>query len=254
MWMKWMGKVRTLVSVHSDHLPLAGSLPVRLHRRFNLTLNRFIARHADEVWRLSPRIPIGERHPHNYVVPVYINDNKIPLETRRDIVYVGIPSPDHALDVLFDVARRHDIPLHIVGDSPYLRSIQMLAPPKTEFHGYVTDPVQIREIVRRCFCGYAVYRNTGPENYSYYGIPSKPFHYFANNVPVLITNTAHFSQYIEKHGVGCVVPPDPEKIERAILEMQKRSEEFYLAITRFRVEWNQDTEKFIAKRMAALLA
>jgi hypothetical protein len=50
------------------------------------------------------------------------------------------------------------------------------------------------------------------------------------------------------------VPPDPEKIERAILEMQKRSEEFYLAITRFRVEWNQDTEKFIAKRMAALLA
>jgi len=187
------------------------------------------------------------------VVPVYIDDNEVPLMERREIVYLGIPSEDHALDMLFDVARRHDIPLHIIGQSPYLDAIKPNAPSKTTFHGYVTDSNRIKAIVKHCFCGYAVYRNIGPQNYSYYGAPSKSFYYLANNVPVLTTNTAFFSQEIEKAGIGRVVMSDPQQIEQAILEMRDHSGDFFHAINRFRAEWNHSVEHFLAERVAVLL-
>jgi glycosyltransferase involved in cell wall biosynthesis len=252
VWLKRLGKVRALVSLQSDYLPPAGKLHVRLHRRANMALNRFIGRNADELWKLSPRIPTGEGHPQTHVIPVYINDNKVPPTQRRDVMYFGVPSPDHALDVLFEIARRHDIPLHIVGDSPYLDSIKSSATPRTIFHGYI-EPEQLAEIARQCYCGYAVYRNTSPQNYSYYGFPSKYFHYLANNVPVLTTNTAFFSQDIEKNGVGRVVSPEPRQIEQAILEMRDHSADFDQAINRFRKEWNRGVENFLAGRMAGLL-
>jgi len=252
VWLKRLGKVRALVSLQSDYLPPVGKLHVRLHRRANMAWNRFIGRNADELWKLSPRIPIGEGHSHTHVIPVYINDNKVPQTQRREIMYFGVPSRDHALDVLFDIARQHDIPLHIVGDSPYLHSIKSSATPKTTFHGH-TEPEHLAEIAKHCFCGYAVYRNTGPQNYSYYGFPSKYFHYLANNVPVLTTNTAFFSQDIEKNGVGRVVSPEPCQIEQAILEMRDHSEDFYHAINHFRVEWDHNVEHFLAERMAVLL-
>jgi glycosyltransferase involved in cell wall biosynthesis len=254
LWLKWLGKVQALVSLHSDFLPPTGKWPVRLHRCLNMALNRFIARHADEVWRISPRIPIGDGHARNFVVPIYIDDNRIPLLERRGIVYLGVPSEDHALDVLFEIARRHNIPLHIIGASPYLDSIKSSAPADTTFHGYLTDPARIAEIVKHCFCGYAVYRNTSPQNYSYYGVPSKSFHYLANNVPVVTTDTAHFSQIVENHHVGRVVSPEPEQIEAAILQMREHSRAFYDAVNRFRIEWNRGVEDFLAGRMKVLMS
>jgi hypothetical protein len=252
VWLKRLGKIRALVSLQSDYLPPVGKLHVRLHRRANMALNRFIAYRADEVWRLSPRIPTGEGHSRNYILPIYINDNEVPPAGRREIIYFGVPSEDHALDVLFQVARRHDIPLHIVGESPYLASIKADAPPKTTFYGYI-EPSRLSEIARHCFCAYAVYRSTGPQSYSYYGCPSKYFHCLANNLPLLTTNTAFFSGEIKKNGVGRVVVLDPQQIEQAILEMRRHSQDFYDAINRFRVEWNRGVERFLAERMAVLL-
>ncbi|MGA3163567.1 MAG: hypothetical protein ABSD77_05135 [Verrucomicrobiota bacterium] len=252
VWLKRWGKVRALVSLQSDYLPPVGKWHIRLHHRANMALNRFIARQADEVWRLSPRIPTGEGHSHNYILPIYINDNEIPPAERREIVYFGVPSEDHALDVLFQVARRHNIPLHIVGESPYLASIKADAPPKTTFYGYI-EPSRLSEIARHCFCAYAVYRSTGPQSYSYYGCPSKYFHCLANNLPLLTTSTAFFSGEIERNGIGRVVAPDPQQIEQAILEMRGHSQDFYDAINRFRAEWNRGVESFLTGRMAVLL-
>jgi hypothetical protein len=72
-------------------------------------------------------------------------------------------------------------------------------------------------------------------------------------VPVLTTNTAFFSQDIEKNGVGRVVSPEPRQIEKAILEMRDHSADFDQAINRFRKEWNRGVENFLAGRMAGLL-
>ena len=250
--LRFFGRARKIVLTVSDFLPPRGSLAVRMHRRITAALTRFVARHADEVWTVSPRIPTAAVNPKNFVFPICLDDNQVPVGAREEIGYIGFPSPDHMLEVLFEIAARHNLRLNIVGQSPYLESIKHLAPAMTVFHGILNDPVKINQILERCFCGYAVYRNNGPQSYSYYGIPSKTFYYFASNTPVVTTNTAHFTPRIEEFGVGRVVAPTPVEIERAILQIKTDFQKFYAAIGNFRTAWNNDAEKFHRERFAEL--
>jgi glycosyltransferase involved in cell wall biosynthesis len=128
-----------------------------------------------------------------------------------------------------------------------------LAPPEVVFHGKISDYAKINEILSRCFCGYAVYRNIGSHNYSHYGFPSKILRFYASNTPVVTTDIAHFTENIAKHGIGYVVEPRPDKIEQAILDLKARPAEFSEAINRFRETWNAGVEKFHAERLEALL-
>jgi glycosyltransferase involved in cell wall biosynthesis len=247
-----VGRARKIVVTLSDFLPLRGSLAVRLHRRITAVLTRFVTRHADEVWTVSPRISKALAIPKSFDLPICLDDNRVPVAAREEIGYIGFPSPDHALEILFEIAHRHNLRLNIIGQSSYLESIKHLAPLATVFHGTINDNLKINEILARCFCGYAVYRNTGPQSYSYYGIPSKAFYYFASNTPVVTTNTAHFTPLIGERGLGCVVEPAPEEIERAILKIKAEFPKFYGAIGNFRVTWNEDAEKFHRERFTEL--
>jgi len=247
-----VGKTRKVVVFLSDFLPLRGSFMVRLHRRLTAAITRFVVKHADEVWTVSPRIPTAAVNQRNFVVPVCIDDNHMPPGKREEIGYIGYPSPDHALDVLFDICKRHQFRLNIIGDSAYLQSIKHLAPPSAVFHGMLNDPAKINDVLSRCFCGYAVYRDTSQQSYSYFGIPSKTFYCFASNTPVVTTNTAHFTQHIEEYGVGRVINPTPEEIEKAVLELKENFQLFYEAINRFREIWNAKAWQFHRERLAVL--
>ncbi len=110
LWLRLFGKARKVVVLLTDFLPLQGSLVVRFHRRVTMFLTRFVTRHADEVWMVSPRIPTAAANPRNFVVPICIDDNQMPAGRRDEIGYIGFPSPDHALDVLFDICRKHGFP------------------------------------------------------------------------------------------------------------------------------------------------
>ncbi len=250
--LRWLGRTRKIVLTVSDFLPPRGSFAVRLHRRVTAALTRFVARQADEVWTVSPRIPTAVANPKNFVFPICLDDNEVPAGQRDEIGYIGFPSPDHALEIVFEIARKHNFRLNIIGHSLYLESIKRFAPAGTVFHGTLSDPQKVNAILSQCFCGYAVYRNTGLQSYSYYGIPSKTFYYFASNTPVVTTNTAHFTPSIEKYGVGRVVEPVPEEIEHAILQLKEQSSKFYNAIGQFRKSWNESAENFHRERFAAL--
>ena len=251
LWLRGRGKARRVVVLLTDFLPIRGSLAVRIHRRVTTLLNRWAARHADEVWSVSPRIPTMQVNPKNFVVPIGLDDHQVPMGDRREIGYIGYPTPDHALEIVFAICKKHGIRLNLVGDSPYLQTIKHLAPADTVFHGMLNDTAKINRILSRCFCGYAVYRNTGPQSYSYYGIPSKTFSYFASNTPVVTTLTAHFTQELERHGVGRVVEPRAEEIEKAILDVRENFPKYYAAIGKFRQTWNAQAEQFHADRLAA---
>ena len=248
-----MGKARKAVCFLTDYMPIRGSVPLRAHRGISAGLVRMVARRADEVWMVSPRIPTGAVNPNRFIVPICLDENPTPAGPREEIGYIGFPSPDHALDVLFDICKRHSFRLNIIGDSPYLESVRQQAPPGTVFHGMLNDETRVNEILARCFCGYAVYRNTGPQNYSYYGIPSKTFYYFASDTPVVVTDTAHFTQNIERRGVGRVVEPLPEQIEQAILQLKRDYPGYAKAIRRFRADWNATAERFHRERLGRLL-
>jgi glycosyltransferase involved in cell wall biosynthesis len=247
------GKVGKVVFFLTDYLPSAGSWLVRLHRRIT---GRFVcqtAKWADEAWVLSPRIPAAAANPRHFVVPMHINTNRSPAVARKEIGYIGYPSHDHALDILFTICKKHSFRLNIIGDSPYLQSIKHLAPPDTIFHGFLNDEEKIGAILAKCFCGYTIYRNTSTTSYSYYGFPSKTLYCFASNVPVVITNVADFNENFEKRGVGRVVKPVPEEIEKAILQIKNNYEAYSAAIDRFRSEWNVEVETFHSERMSVLL-
>ncbi len=251
LWLRKQGEAKKVVVLLTDFLPIRGSFAVRMHRRVTTFLNRFCARHADEVWSVSPRIPFMQENAKNFVVPICLDDHQVPMGDRQEIGYIGYPTPDHALEIVFEICKKHNLRLNIVGRSPYLESIKHLAPADAVFHGMLNDTAKINQILARCFCGYAVYRNTGPQSYSYYGIPSKTFSYFASNTPVVTTLTAHFTQEIEKHGVGRVVEPNAAEIENAILQLKNEFPKFYAAIGKFRTTWNADAEKFHRARLAA---
>jgi glycosyltransferase involved in cell wall biosynthesis len=253
LFLRTIGKTRKVVCLVSDYFPPRGTLAVRVYRRIVAYFTTWLCRWSDEVWAVSPRIPTNKANPRTFIVPLCINDGGLLPGSREEIVYIGIPSPDHALDILFDICRRHGIRLNLIGESAYLQTIRHLAPPGTIFHGMISDPDKIKAISARCFCGYAVYRKTGPNNYSYFGIPSKMLNYFANGTPVITTDTADFTQKISESGIGLVVKPEPEEIERAVLDIKARFADYYNAISRFRETWNAGVEKFHSERLKALL-
>lgn len=253
LWLRATGRVGKVVCIVSDYLPPQGKFTVRMHRRMSGFFTRAVAKLADEAWAVSPRIPTVKVNPHNFILPLLIDNNHASPEGRTEIGYIGFPSPDHAMDVLFEICRKHGFKLNIFGDSPYLHSIKHLAPADTVFHGITNDNVKIGGVLARCFCGYAVYRDTSPNSYSHFGIPSKCLQLFASNVPVVTTNTAHFTQNITASGSGCVVNPVPEEIERAVLDIRARFPVYYEAINRFRATWNAGVEKFHHERLATLL-
>jgi glycosyltransferase involved in cell wall biosynthesis len=263
--LRTLGKARKTVCFITDFMPIRGSWATRLHRRISTALLRLVARRADEVWAVSSRIPTAKVNPRWAVVPIPLDERPVspapapagaPGETgsRDEIGYIGFPTPDHALDVLFDVCKRHSFRLNIIGESPYLESIRHLAPPGTVYHGILNDEDRVHEILARCFCGYAVYRRTGPEGYSYYGIPSKTFYCFASTTPVVITDTAEFTQTIAKKGVGRVVEPVPDQIEQAILQLKRDYPAYAEAIRRFRAEWNARSDQFHRARLGQLFS
>jgi len=251
LWLRWRGKTRRVVMLVSDYLPPRGSFLVRLHRRITTALTRFVARRVDEVWAFSPRIPTAQANPNNFVVPICLNSSPVLPGPREEIGYIGFATPDHGLEILFEIARRHGFRLNIIGPSPYLETIRHLAPPGTVFHGFLNE-AKVNAVLSRCFCGYAVYLKTGPESYSYYGIPGKTFMHFASNTPVVTTNTAHFTANIEKYGVGRVVEPNAPEIEKAILQIKEQFPQFYDAIPKFRQLWNESSEQFHRERLSKL--
>lgn len=252
--LRLFGKVRKVAFFLIDYLPLRGSWVVRLHRLITGRLVYLATKWADEAWALSKRIPMAKANPRHFVVPMHISTHQIASGARDEIGYIGYPSYDHALDLLFNIGKKHSIRLNIIGDSAYLQSIKHLAPPDTVFHGFLNDEDKIGGILSRCFCGYAIYRNTGPTSYSYYGFPSKTLYCFANNVPVVITNVADFNENFEKRGVGRVVDPSPVEIEKAILQLRSNYETYSRAIDRFRLEWNAEVDAFHRERLGVLLA
>lgn len=247
-----LGRVRRTVLFSADYLPPRGPFLVRLSRRITNWMTLLGAKWSDEAWGLSPRIQLAQANQNHFVVPIPINTFPAPAGPREEIGYIGYPSHDHALDLLFDICRRHNLRLNIIGDSPYLQSIRHLAPPQTNFHGLLNDGVRIGEILAKCFCGYAIYRDLSPNSYSYYGFPSKTLYCFASNTPIVITNVAANNENFQKEGVGRVVPPEPKAIEEAILDLKKNYAEYSGAIDRFRTEWNARVEAFHTERMSAL--
>lgn len=248
------GQVRRTISFLADYLPPRGLSS--MHRVIANMLTKRAAVRSDEAWVLSNRIAkkLNLKKDSTHLMPVALNYFPAPPGPREEIGYIGFPSHDHALDILFEIAKRNNLRVNIIGDSPHLDKIRHLAPPQTVFHGLLNDPEKIGKILAKCFCGYAIYRDVSPNSYSYYGFPSKTLYCFASNTPIVTTDVAEFNHEFEKRRVGHVVPPEPAAIEAAILDLKRNYTNYSLNIDLFREEWNKGVTQFYEERMAALLS
>ncbi|HEX7654345.1 MAG TPA: hypothetical protein VF607_12620, partial [Verrucomicrobiae bacterium] len=247
-----LGYTQKTISFLADFLPPRGPWHIRLHRRVSGWLTGLAARLADESWALSPRIHTARWNPNNHVVPIHVNYFPTTPHNRLSIGYIGYPSADHGLEILFEIAKKHDFPLQIIGQSPYLDRIRSQAPRNTTFHGMINDEAMIGDILANCFCSYAIYRDISPNSYSYFGFPSKTLYSFASNVPIVITNVAHFNEKFEHFGVGKVVAPENVAIEEAILDIKQNYSRYSAAIDQFRLNWNRHVEQFHHERFSSL--
>ena len=93
-----------IVLTVSGFLPPRVAFAVRLHGRVTEMLTQFVARRVDEVWAVSPHIPAAAVNPKNFIFPICLDDNQVPANARDEVGYIGFPSPDHALEMLFDIA------------------------------------------------------------------------------------------------------------------------------------------------------
>jgi hypothetical protein len=249
LFLRCVGKATRCISMACDYLPLHADSPaVRVHRRIARWLSERSLRKADGVWLVSPRIPVPGRT-DAVVMPLYISRFEPVRKKKKAIAFVGYPTADHGLETLFEISARHGFEVHLVGDSAYLQS---LLPRKTNlihWHGMVTDRARVHELVKDCFCGYAIYKNVTPDSFLYYGVWSKIYTYWGSLLPVVTTPGSYTSDIIQQHQVSKVAQPEPAAIEKAVLELWNEHEAYVDRLDRFVGQWNQGVEEFLRSQM-----
>lgn len=233
---RWLRLTRRFVSIHSA-VPVPGSAGARLTD----WCCHFASRHADEVWVYSWRLPYGRNQDNRRLVRSNIRLVDLPGAERTGIFYLSAGSPNHMLPALFDLSRKHAIPLHIVGSLDphyFLSKIQHLAPPLTTFHGF-KELDELPEIAAKCFCGWAVYEQTSGDGFEFYGFPAKYLRYLSLGLPILTTDVSEFSREISRRGLGMVVDPAFGELDTALTVLRDNDQSFSNHIATFAAEWNE---------------
>ena len=238
--LRWLHITRRFVSIHS-------AVPFQGQRGKSVTnwCCYFASRFADEVWVYSLRIPYGKNHRARRLVRSSVADAGVQNGNPTGIFYLSAGSPNHALDILFDISLKHNIPLHLVGSLNtryHLAKMVPFAPPRAVFHGYL-ELEALPQIASKCFCGWAVYSDCGKDGFEFYGFPAKYLRYLSLGLPMVTTNVSEFSEQIELEFIGKSVEPTFSELEQAVLDLRKTPALNRNIIRQFSDDWNWTVRK-----------
>src|SRR5471032_302770 len=90
LFFRAIGWTRKVVCLVGDYFPPQGTLAVRVYRRISRYQTGWLARRSDEVWLISPRIPITGANPRNFLVPIWMDDADYLQSAREEIGYIGM--------------------------------------------------------------------------------------------------------------------------------------------------------------------
>lgn len=244
-WLRKRGYARRLIMLLTDYMPLTGAWPVVAFRLVTNLLNERTAARCDEVWTLSGRIPSKRA----YLMPLLIH--QFPKgRRRRAVAYVGYPTDAHGLDLLFRLSAKHGFAVEVVGESAYLRKLRDRSGSLhlVRFHGLVTEPDRIHEIVAGCSAGWGIY-HADAQPWLRNGVNGKLYTYLGNGIPPLTTHCSETSCLVEQAGVGVAVTDDPAEIERGLLSLLDGSPEIHAGIEDWVIRWNRAAERFLMERV-----
>lgn len=141
-------------------------------------------------------------------------------KSRPRVSYVGLMGHNHGIGILLEVARLlPGVDFHFVGDGPKRADLERTSSEwklsNVVFHGYVTD--QVRLVTHYLESDVLVNHTKDTPTLNRIVNPAKAFEYFASRRPVVYAGLGYAADFIEREGLGEVVPPsDPVALANAI--------------------------------------
>lgn len=179
-------------------------------------LDKFVAKHADEVWDISPRIRKARNTVNSKIVPLgydksfYRNNHSI----EDDLVFVGVVHKQQGFDLLKSVPIQFDI--SVIGDGPYLKELMAHNNRNFKFYGFIKDVDEMLNIVSHCRIGVSLWSDKGN---SYYGDPGKTKLYLVCGIPVICSKHTVFAKVIERENAGIVIGYSQKEFIRAYISI-----------------------------------
>jgi glycosyltransferase involved in cell wall biosynthesis len=227
IFLKWLGKGRTVVYYVIDYTPRRFENPF-----INLVyqrLARFAAKHADMVWNLSERMRVvhrrfGAREATSIMVPIGLDTREFKVADEADVQrnrWVVVSTLFESKGVQLAIAGLTYAPeavLSIVGTGPYKDELVALAEKlgvlsRVTFLG-MADRKELYGCLAHSRVALAPYL-PDPANYSYYADPAKPKEYLACGVPTVITRVPWIAEAIEAEPMGLAIEYDAKQLADA---------------------------------------
>jgi glycosyltransferase involved in cell wall biosynthesis len=255
--LKKIGRVDYVIYRVMDFFPLPKRGVYRYLNRLFYTFDRFCLKNADSVW-FTTQGHIEGREKYGYfdrrkelyrLIPLGINsdnyiDKTITEQSRKSLVYCGVISVYHMLELVFDVLAQlkivyPDILLNVVGSGPdedYFRRLayEMGLNENIKFHGYIEEGERFNQVMSNNLLGIALYKDE--ENFMKYTEPAKVKYYLNFGIPALVSKVPSIAKELDELRVSFAVNNEKYEIVSIIkrfIEDQSMQKEYKSNIGKF---------------------
>jgi|GEM_PF-6639837 len=231
--LKKLGRVDYVIYRVMDFFPLPPSGPYRFLNKIFYKFDQFCLKNSDSVWFTTEGHIIGrekqkyfDRAKSEYeIIPLALNKNKfvshkITKQNAHSMVYCGVVSCYHMLDLVFDVIAdlRKDIPdvkLNLIGSGPDLEYFEQVCRQKKlgasiKFWGYMAEDKKFADLMAENSLGIALYRDE--ENFMKYTEPAKVKYYLNFGVPALVSKVPRIALELDRKKVAFAVDNEKDEI------------------------------------------
>jgi glycosyltransferase involved in cell wall biosynthesis len=235
--LKKMGKVDVVIYRVMDFFPLPPKGIYHYLNRFFYVIDDFCLRRSDYVWFTTEGHIVGrekyryfDRNQYNYkIIPLGLDlskfvENPVNEQNRYSLVYCGVISRYHMLDLLFEVIQDlkkdfDNIRLNLIGSGPdeaYFKgkAKKMGLQHNIIFHGFVEEGDRFTTLMSGNILGVAFYRNE--ENFMKYTEPAKVKYYLSFGVPAIVSRVPLIAQELDEKRVCFAVSNEKEEIVKII--------------------------------------
>jgi len=231
--LKKMGKVDVVIYRVMDFFPLPPKGVYRYLNRLFYIIDKFCLKNSDYIWFTTEGHIVGRekygyfnRNQYNYkIIPLGIDTSNfvskpINEQNRYSLVYCGVISRYHMLDLLFEVIQDlkkdfSNIRLNLIGSGPdeayFKESAKKMNLQSTiVFHGFVEEGDRFTALMSDNILGIAFYRNE--ENFMKYTEPAKVKYYLSFGVPAIVSKVPMIASELDEKKVCFAVNNEKEEI------------------------------------------
>lgn len=235
--LKKIGKVDVVIYRVMDFFPLPPKGSYRYLNRFFYIIDKFCLENSDYIWFTTEGHIVGRekygyfnRDQYDYkIIPLGLDTSKfvsksINEQNRYSLVYCGVISRYHMLDLLFEVIQDlkkdfTNIRLNLIGSGPdeaYFKDSarKMNLQDNIIFHGFVEEGARFKALMSDNILGIAFYRNE--ENFMKYTEPAKVKYYLSFGVPAVVSKVPLIANELAEKRVCFAVSNEKEEIVKTI--------------------------------------